>query len=176
ATVVLGLGLLVGSVWGKARYLILIAVVLVPTLMFTPFANFWQGQTTRISPTSFADLQSSYSMEVGRLSINLVDLPWDGEEVDLVVSGDVGEINIWVPFDVAISGSASVDVGTVRVPGIHSGWGISSRTFNFDHPGYADPDQGWGGDGITRGRLRIVTSVNVGSIAIWHEYMERNSQ
>jgi len=167
--VVLGLGLLVGSVWGRARFLILIGVVLVPTLIMTPIADFWQGQATQVTPSNFSDLQPTYSVDVGRLSVSLTSLPWDGEEIDLELNANVGEITLWVPSDVAVSGSASVDVGMVSVPGINSEWGFGSRTFQFDHPGWTD-------DGPARGQVRVVSSVDVGSIQIHQVHIERDSQ
>lgn len=176
ATTIIGVGLLVGSVWGRARWLLLLAVALVPAMLISPFTAHWQSQGTNVFPANFSELQDSYRIEVGRIHIDLGNLPWNGEEVEVRVSAEVGEITVLVPYDVAVAGSAQVDVGRINVPGTHSGWGFTPRTINFDHPGYADEDID--SDGITRGRVRIVSSADVGSISVFFGFppfdFERN--
>jgi phage shock protein PspC (stress-responsive transcriptional regulator) len=175
ATTVVGAGLLVGSVWGRARWLILVGVVLVPTLFTAALAGYgWPGSALTSTPRSFTEVSSRYEFEVGGVILDLTELPWDGQQVTVNIDGAVGQIRVHVPFDVAVSGRAQVDVGSVNVPGrLHQSWGVGQRTIDFDHPGLADdPDFG---DGITRGMLKITASVDVGRIEVRHEFIERTS-
>lgn len=139
ATVVLGVGLLVGSLWGRARWLILVGIILVPTLLFSPLLERDWGSVrwnTWVSPATFEEVPSSYEIEVGRLNIDLTQLPWDGEEITLSARGNMGRIAIWLPHDVGIRGQLGVDLGQVRSS--RSGTvaaGIGSPTISVDEPG-----------------------------------------
>ncbi len=174
ATTVVGVGLLVGSVWGRARWLILVGVVLVPTLFTAAMAGYgWPGSALTSTPRSFTEVSSQYDFEVGGVILDLTELPWDGEQITVNIDGDVGQIKVYVPYDVAVSGRAQVDVGSINLPGHHQRWGIGRRTVNFDHPGLADdPDYG---DGITRGSLELRASVDVGRIEVLHAFIERTN-
>ena len=134
AVTILGLGLLVGTFAGRARWLILVGVVLVPTLMFSPVFEWdWNSETfeTIAEPDTFADLQEVYQLDVGDMQIDLRELPWDGQTIELGAFVDVGNLEIRIPPNVGIIGEASVDVGRVGAPGRESaGLGSPSLTFN----------------------------------------------
>ena len=137
ATVVIGLGLIVGGFVGRARWLILIAALLVPTLLFSPaFEYDWNSEEfdRTVSPETFAELEDSYALDVGNLVMDLTDLPWDGETVDLEARVDAGNIEIWIPPGVGLEGEASVDVGHVGAFGRESS-GLGNPTLQFDNPG-----------------------------------------
>lgn len=137
AVTILGVGLLVGTVWGRARWLIIVAVVLVPTLFFSPVFEFeWTSETfdQRIDVTSFEQLENGFSIDVGNLIIDLRELPWSGEEVELVAQVDAGNLEVIVPTDVGVTGTASVDIGRVAAPGQESS-GIGNPNLTFDYSG-----------------------------------------
>ena len=137
ATVVIGLGLIVGGFVGRARWLILIAALLVPTLLFSPVFEYdWNSEEfdRTVSPDTFAELEDSYALDVGNMVIDLTDLPWDGETVDLEARVDAGNIEIWIPPGVGLEGEASVDVGHVGAFGRESS-GLGNPTLQFDNPG-----------------------------------------
>jgi len=139
ATVVVGLGLIVGGFVGRARWLILIGALLVPTLLFSPVFEYeWNTDEfdRTVSPDTFTELEDSYALEVGNLVIDLTDLPWDGETVDLVARVDAGNIEIWIPPGVGLEGEASVDVGHVGAFGRESS-GLGGPALEFDTPGPA---------------------------------------
>ncbi|MGH8875452.1 MAG: hypothetical protein ACRDVM_09415, partial [Acidimicrobiia bacterium] len=73
ATMAIGLGLLAGSVWGKARWLILIGVVLVPPLVISPVAEYGLRNLgdQHVIPASFDQLQPGYELPFGALSTSL---------------------------------------------------------------------------------------------------------
>lgn len=158
ATVVLGLGLLVGSFWGRARWLILVGMILVPTLLFSPVMERDWGTVrwnTRVTPTSFETVEDSYNIEVGRLVIDLTQLPWDGEEITISAGAEVGRIVIWVPDDVGVSGFITVDVGSVRSGRRgDSAVGLGSPRVVIDDPGPA-------------GLLHLDARVSVGAIHVY---------
>jgi phage shock protein PspC (stress-responsive transcriptional regulator) len=139
AVTVLGLGLIVGGFVGRARWLIIPAVILIPTMIFSPaFEYEWNSENfdRTYSPDSFEELESSYALEVGNLVIDLTDLPWSGEEVDLTATVDAGNLEILVPPGVGIEGEANVDIGRVAAFGRESS-GLGSPGLTFDNPGPA---------------------------------------
>ncbi len=155
AVTILGIGLIVGGFIGRARWLILLGVLMVPTLLFSPaFEYNWNTDEfdRTYSPDSFTELEDTYSQDVGNLVIDLTDLPWDGEVVDLTVAVDAGNIEIWIPPGVGIQGEASVDVGHVGAFGRESS-GLGGPNLQFDNPGPA-------------GTVVLDASVDLGNIDI----------
>jgi phage shock protein PspC (stress-responsive transcriptional regulator) len=137
ATVILGLGLMVGGFVGRARWLILVGALLVPTLLFSPVFEYnWNTEEfdRSVSPDSFAELEDTYVLDVGNLAIDLTDLPWDGETIELDTQVDAGNIEILLPPGVGLQGEASVDVGRVAAFGRESA-GLGSPSLTFDNPG-----------------------------------------
>ncbi|HEU5111802.1 MAG TPA: PspC domain-containing protein [Acidimicrobiia bacterium] len=155
ATVIIGLGLIVGGFVGRARWLILIGALLVPTLLFSPVFEYnWNSEEfdRTVSPDEFAELEDSYSLDVGNLVIDLTDLPWDGETVDLEARVDAGNIEIWIPLGVGLEGEAMVDIGRVGAFGRETS-GLGNPTLQFDRPG-------------PEGTVVLDASVDVGNIDI----------
>ena len=138
AVTILGLSLIVGAIAGRARWLILIGVILVPTLLFSPVFEWdWtsNGFNRTVVVRSFDELQNVYSIEVGRLEIDLTHLAWEGEEISVAARVDAGNIEVLVPHDVGITGTASVDIGRVAGPDGHSVSGLGDPNITFNIPG-----------------------------------------
>jgi phage shock protein PspC (stress-responsive transcriptional regulator) len=133
AVTVLGVGLLVGTFAGRARWLIIVGAILVPSLVFSPVFEWdWSSDTFDVThtPASFQDIDA-YSIDVGNMTIDLTDLDWDGQTVELVATIDAGNLEIFIPSDVNIVGEASVDVGRVGTQGRESaGLGNPHLSFN----------------------------------------------
>ncbi len=156
AVTILGVGLMVGGFVGRARWLILIGVIMVPTLVFSPvFEYSWQGDefNRSVTPQSFEQLEDSYRLDVGTLEIDLTELPWDGRVVELEVSVDAGNIDIYVPDDVGLVGEVQTSIGSVAVPGRQSA-GLGRPVVVFDNPG-------------TEGVLSLDAQVDVGNIQVY---------
>jgi len=137
AVTILGLGLVLGGFVGRARWLILLGVIMVPTMIFSPVFEYdWNTENfdRTIAPDNFEELESGYSLDVGNLVIDLSDLPWEGEEIDLSAEVDAGNIEIRLPRGVGLEGEASVDVGRVGAFGRESA-GLGSPGLSFDEPG-----------------------------------------
>ena len=155
AVTLLGVGLIVGGFVGRARWLIIPAAILIPTVLFSPaFEYEWSDENFDRSyfPDSFEELESGYTQEIGNVMIDLTGLPWDGEEVDLSVSVDAGNIEILVPPGVGLVGEATVDVGRVAAFGRESS-GLGGPSLTFNRPG---PD----------GNVLLDAEVDLGNIEI----------
>lgn len=137
AVVILGGGLILGGFAGRARWLIIVGAILIPTLMFSPVFEYdWSSDTfdQTVSPSAFEELEASYTVDVGNLVIDLRNLPWDGETVELSATVDAGNLEIRFPDDIAVIGEASVDVGRVSAQGRQSA-GIGDPRLELDIPG-----------------------------------------
>jgi hypothetical protein len=156
AVTILGLGLMVGAFAGRARWLILVGAIMLPTLVFSPFMGYdFDSRTFDIhaEPTSFAGLETEYHVNLGNMVIDLTELPWDGREISLEASVDAGNLEIRVPDEVGIVGEASVNVGRVSEPGRSSG-------------GVGDPLLEWDEKDAPLGTIRLDAHVNLGNIDI----------
>jgi phage shock protein PspC (stress-responsive transcriptional regulator) len=120
---VVGLGLLVGAVAGRARGLVvwgllLTALTTVAGTAFSgvPVAHGAGERTWR--PVTTADLRPSYRLGVGHSILDLsgLDLSAAGRERVAVRQG-VGEITIVVPKGVVVLVHADVNAGNVMLPG-----------------------------------------------------------
>lgn len=155
AVTILGVGLLVGSIAGRARWLILVGAIMVPTLVFSPVFEYdWNsaGFDRRVRPVTMSELGQVQEIDFGTLVIDLRELPWDGQEILLDASVDVGSLEIYIPAGVGIIGRASVDIGRVSEPGRSSG-GLGDPSLDWDQPGEL-------------GTVLLDAEVNVGNIEI----------
>lgn len=155
AVTILGIGLLVGAVAGRARWLILLGVIMVPTMLFSPVFEYeWNSESFEraVHPTTFAELDEEYRLEVGNLLIDLTGLPWDGREIFLSVSVDAGNVEIRLPEGVGLTGKAEVSVGRVAGPGRESS-GLGNPALMFNNAG-------------PRGTVNLDARVDIGNIEI----------
>ncbi|HJU52635.1 MAG TPA: PspC domain-containing protein [Acidimicrobiia bacterium] len=138
AITVIGLGVLVGTRYGRARWLIPFGLILIPVSIVAGVAEIDETASTRlIHPTSFAELQGSYELSTGRLTIDLSDLPWEGEVVELNASVGVGSLDVLLPPGVGIEADTEVGIGESRGPeNSEGGLGVDYA--------YAYPDRGGG--------------------------------
>jgi phage shock protein PspC (stress-responsive transcriptional regulator)/predicted membrane protein len=133
AVVTLGLGVLVGTYFGRARWLIPFGLLLVPVMIGASVADAFDGtwETPQVvRPTDFAGLAGTYERGAGELVIDLTDLPWSGQTVTLSAEVGVGELELRVPEGVAVEATGDVGVGEfATVAGSQGGFGID-RTYN----------------------------------------------
>lgn len=122
AMTVLGVGLLVGSLLGRARGLIVLGVVLTPVVLFSPVSEFDFGETSvRHDPVNLAEIQPDYRLDLGTMEIDLSAIDFDGGEATVDAEVGMGELIITVPDDVAVEAYGNVGVGEVVVFGSNSG-------------------------------------------------------
>jgi phage shock protein PspC (stress-responsive transcriptional regulator) len=110
--------LLVGSFYGRAGGLILVGLVAAAVTVGTTIADRWDPHTTTVVPASSALVQSSYSMDVGELVLDLSSVS-DPRSLDgrvITVTGNVGHLDIRVPADVTVVADTHVTgVGGMNV-------------------------------------------------------------
>lgn len=155
AVTILGAGLLVGAVAGRARWLIILGAILVPTLLFSPaFEYDWRTDNFDrfINPVSFGQLDTGYSSDIGQMRIDLTDLAWNGQVVELSADLDIGQLTIIVPDEVGLFGSAGVNIGAVHTRDRVSA-GLGRHVIDFNEPG---PD----------GELHLDAHVDIGDVEI----------
>lgn len=134
AMTVLGLGLLVGSFAGRARWLALVGLLGLPFLFGSPALEYdfqnWETSTILVAPTTFDGLDVAYDESIGELVIDLSQLPWDGEVVVLEANVDIGELRILIPEDVAVRGTAEASIGHVEFEARQASGLSPALTFN----------------------------------------------
>jgi hypothetical protein len=113
-----GVMLLLGAFWGRAGGIILIGLLSAVALAGATIADHWDGDRIRETPTTAADVDSHYSFGAGDIVLDLREVAdpanLDGRTIDL--DGDIGQIKVIVPEDVAATISADIDgPGNIRL-------------------------------------------------------------
>ncbi|MEX0789474.1 MAG: PspC domain-containing protein [Actinomycetota bacterium] len=121
ALITAGAGLIVGSVWGRARSLIFWGLLLVPFVIFAdtthiPFGN-GSGERTYspVLPTEAAD---EYELFAGHLVIDLEDMRWGPEPVTVNAGLFMGQMEIFVPEGVDVKFDGHTQMGGVHLFGL----------------------------------------------------------
>ena len=135
---VLGLSavfLLVGSFFGRAGGIILVGLVAAATTVGTTVADRWDPHSTTVVPSSSAQLQPEYTMDVGELRLDLTDIndpaALDGRTIHL--TGNVGHLEVRVPAGVTVDAVTEVTgVGGINAFGRDGGGFDTSVTAVHD--------------------------------------------
>ena len=119
--VMVGLGLVVGGWFGRARLLIPVAILMIPLVLAASLANFPPSGTIGggyVMPTRAGELENMRVL-AGQVTLDLTEYPFsDGtEQVRLRVAA--GSVNVHVPRDVHVDVKASVQGGEAYVLGGH---------------------------------------------------------
>jgi len=120
---VLGLGLLIGTWWGRAWKLIPLGLILTMVLAIVAGSHGWRHEvqkTTTWQPLTIAELQPSYRRDAGKAVLDLSKLDFTGQRRDVAVQLSVGSIEVILPPKVDAAISSRVDVGHARVLGRES--------------------------------------------------------
>lgn len=152
-----GLGLLVGAWFGRSRGLIVAGFLLIPVVAVSPLAEVDLANLNRVvfTPTAVAEIEEVYSQDVASMVIDLSQVDFTGETVDMSAASDLGEVVVIVPDDVAITGQARVDLGVIEV--FDDGpLGIGSDSFAFTRSG-------------TAGTLELRLTVGAGRILVTND-------
>jgi phage shock protein PspC (stress-responsive transcriptional regulator) len=160
-----GVFLLVGAFWGRAGGLILIGLVAALVTAGVTIGDQWDPHRTTVAPASAAQVQSSYSIDVGELVVDLSEVSdpqgLDGREIE--VRGNVGHLDIRVPDDVTVVANTHV----TGVGGINAfdrdGGGIDTELTTIHSGGPGAP------------RLTIDAELHVGGIDVQTEPTTRRS-
>lgn len=119
AMAVIAVGLIVGVFIGRARWLILIGVLLVPALLaaaLLPGTVEWSAGSPNYRPATVEQVQESYELGLGRVVPDLTRLSAQelAEVGTIEVSIGAGEIVVALPFGVGTVVRATVGAGSIR--------------------------------------------------------------
>ena len=151
---IIGAGLLVGSVVGRARATILLGLPLIPVVLIAsvitaPLDGLWTDRSIR--PSSPSGLATSYVQSGSTIRFDLTSLH-AGSKVDPVnVDLGVGQIQVLIDRCVPVSITGTAGVGEVRMVSRPPQGGFNA-TNSLDVPG-ADP-------------IRMALHVGIGSIEV----------
>lgn len=117
---VVGIGLLVGSVWGRSRPLVLLGFLILP-FTFIGFnldlpVSAGSGERSH-TPATAGDL-TDYELFAGELNLDLTDMRWDESSrtpVETEVGVAFGQINVVVPSDVVVEFDGRALAGQVSL-------------------------------------------------------------
>ncbi len=117
ATAIVGVMLLVGSVWGRGGGLILLGLLTLSTLGPATAADYFNDNPGSYTPTSVSELSDAYFRPVGDLTVDLTQIA-DADELDarkLDLVNGAGDITLIVPTDVVVDVTASVGTGSITL-------------------------------------------------------------
>jgi phage shock protein PspC (stress-responsive transcriptional regulator) len=167
ALLVIGIGLLIGSVFGRGRWLILAGVLIAPIVVVSqvaPFATFADGWNVdsssageiRSTPSDLTELRSDYQLGAGSVRLDLTELDLEGEDVAVRVDIGAGEIRVVVPDDVEVDATARTGIGQVRLFDVRAAGGI----------GPGEQQATFAPDGESRGRIQLELQTGLGEIRV----------
>jgi len=156
AFVVAGLGLAIGSWWGRARRFILLGILVLPLAIGSAFVTVpLEGGAGEhfFHPVSLGELQPEYRLVGGTLWLDLTDLPIGTQPVTIQASVGVGELVVIVPQGANIEVDARVDAGALWLLGsVQRGTGLSDRLVR--------------GGNLGRGSLVLTLDGGIGSVEV----------
>jgi phage shock protein PspC (stress-responsive transcriptional regulator) len=120
ALVVLGIGLVVGAWWGRARILILLVILLAPLGIAASFLTAplegGVGDHT-FAPVTAAEVQDEYRSLGGRLTLDLTQLVTSPRDIHIAASVAFGQLQVILPEGASIELHTQVGAGDVIVLG-----------------------------------------------------------
>lgn len=155
---VLGLGLVAGAWYGRARWLIALGAVLTVVLGIASAVERVDaaGQSVTWRPTSVEQVDATYTIELGSAVLDLSAVDFSGRSEAVQIRVGVGDLRVIVPPTVDVRATARVDVGNATLFGTSwGGIGQSERTVTDN-----------GVDGPGGGELVIEATVDVGDVEV----------
>ncbi|TDB76548.1 PspC domain-containing protein [Micromonospora sp. KC723] len=160
ALATIGLGLLVGTWFGRARWLIALGLVTAAALGVATVAESYDrirgvdGNVTW-APTDRRDLADRYENSFGDATLDLRGVDLDGQDVQIALVVNFGQATVVVPPNVDVTTITDVNAGEATVFGRRSpGNGRSRELVDL------------GPDGAGGGRLRLYVHVNAGNLEV----------
>ncbi len=120
ALTVIGIGLVVGAWYGRARLLILLAILLTPMAVTASFVTApLEGGVgdLRYTPVTLAELRDEYRLVGGRLVLDLTQLKVVDDPMTISVSVALGEVIVLLPPGASVQLDAQVGAGTTYLFG-----------------------------------------------------------
>lgn len=141
--VLVGVALLIGAREGSHGGLIFLGIVLTAVVAIGSLAS-WPSIGAGVgerayTPESINEVESSYSWGIGTQSVDLRNIDFPDGRTEISMQLGTGEINVWVPDDIAIRVEWQVGVGDVQVVDRdQSGVGLRGT---YESPGFEDADR-----------------------------------
>lgn len=143
---VIGGGLLIGSLFGRARWLVIIGLVLAPFLFLASFVSEWsfsgEAGERYVLVRTIDDLEAvnyEYDHAAGVLELDFrwFEAPSDDSLISVDARVSAGELRIWLPRDARAVVKGSAGLGSVEILGDQSaGIGVSNTVeIRTDRPG-----------------------------------------
>ena len=138
--VVLGVALVIGSLLGRARWLIVVGFIAAPLLFGAALLDvpleggFGDPDYT---PLTSSELESEYRLVGGEMILDLTELELGaGEVYEVEASVVFGRLEVRIPDDIGVELNAELDAGEMRIDGKIEAEGLSSqRTRIYDGAG-----------------------------------------
>ena len=156
ALVVVGAGLVLASVVGRAPWLFVVGIVLTCALLTAaavePLIDDGVGEET-VAPATLVALQSRYEHGIGDFTVDLRNVPLDGKTRRVEVELGIGSLMVLLPRAQSVVIDAHVDAGKISLPDGRTtdGWDESLR--------YADGAAG-------KGALVIDVEMGLGDVQV----------
>ena len=118
ALFVLGLGLLVGAFIGRARWLILPALLLAPLALLATVVNLDLNEgfgDRHVAVVDAAQLPGTYRLAGGTLSVDLTQPPSGVSNAEVTAEVGAGVLEIRVPADATVRIDGDVGIGVFKV-------------------------------------------------------------
>lgn len=161
ALATIGLGLLVGAWFGRARWLIALGLVTSAALGFATAAESfadWRSVNGHVvwTPTSYDEIAPRYENTFGDARLDLRQVDFDQRDSRVAVVVTFGDLTVLLPPEVDVTTSAEIHAGDATIFGTRSG----------------EPDRqvrqvtDLGVDGPGGGTLHLLIQVNVGVLQV----------
>jgi Cell wall-active antibiotics response 4TMS YvqF len=161
ALATVGLGLLVGAWFGRARWLIALGLALCAALTIATAAERWGsvddvGADVVWTPQSVDELATRYENNFGNAVLDLSNVNFVGQDVRVEVDVTFGELDVILPPNVDVTASVDVNAGDAQV--FDESWGGVNQA-----PGDVTD---LGVDGRGGGHLRLDVHVSAGNVEV----------
>ncbi|MER7458165.1 PspC domain-containing protein [Micromonospora sp. NPDC126480] len=163
-----GLGLLVGTWFGRARWLIALGLVTAAALTVATVAESYDrirgvdGAVTW-APASHAELANRYENSFGDTVLDLRSVDFAGKDTQITLAVNFGNATVVVPPEVDVTTVSDVNAGHAIVFGHRSGT-LDDRAGGLDGPLRDRTDLG--ADGPGGGKLQLYIHVNAGNLEV----------
>jgi phage shock protein PspC (stress-responsive transcriptional regulator) len=157
AVMAVGAGMMVGGLFGRARALIPVGLVLaVPLIVAGALGVPLRGESGDITwtPVSAAVLESPYDLSAGRGSLDLSAVDPNGGTVHVVAHVGVGRLIVTVPDDVAVQLTGHVGLGQISF--LNGMWRAADTTKTFGSPAV----------GVSKGTIVLDLRVGLGEVEV----------
>jgi len=143
---VIGGGLLIGTLFGRARWLVFIGLVLAPFLFLAGFVSEWSFsgeageryvQVRTIDDLEAVNYEYDHAAGVLELDFRWFEPPSEGYPISIDARVSAGELRIWLPQDARAVVTGSAGLGSVEILGDQSaGIGVSNTVeIHTNQPG-----------------------------------------